>query len=364
MVFYITESVKEVEGISGKLAELLKPQVTYIQEATTPGIKRLKKGKGWAYINPDGSLCKDPDTLGRIKSLAIPPAWRDVWICPDPLGHLQATGIDTKNRKQYRYHGLWVEDRKKGRFQKLVEFGRCLPNVREQAEKDLRRQGLCKRKIIALIVLLLDRTCIRIGNECYKKLYNSYGLTTLRDKHVSFEGKKVVFRFKGKKGVYHEIACSEARLAALVKKCKDIPGQELFQYYDEQGKHHPVTSENVNAYLREICERDFTAKDFRTWRGTSYTLKSLIEQQMFETKKECKKKIVKAIEEASKRLGNTIAICKKHYIHPDVLTFFEKGELFDLILSKSVVSFSEKLSEEENLLLNILEKGQNTVSVE
>lgn len=346
---------KRVAEISGELADLLKPEILYVHEAGTPGIRRTKKGKGWAYHLPDGTLCKEPDTLKRIKSLAIPPAWKNVWICPYENGHLQATGVDSKNRKQYRYHPLWAADRKRSRFHRLTEFGLCLPAVREQAEKDLRKPGMGKRKILALIVLLLERTCIRIGNECYKKLYNSYGLTTLRDKHVSFEGRKVVFRFKGKKGVYHEVACSEERLATLVKKCKDIPGQELFQYYDENGQHHPVTSDNVNAYIREICQKDFTAKDFRTWTGTSHTLKVLIGQQMFETKKECKKQINQAIEETSKRLGNTVSICKKHYIHPDILTMYEQGELFRMILSKDIRQVSEKLSPEENLLLNLLQ---------
>lgn len=344
------------QDISKELSRLLEPEIIYINEASTPGISRTKKGKGWAYRFADGSLCKDPAILGRIKSLAIPPAWKNVWICPLEYGHLQATGLDQKNRKQYRYHPLWVEDRKKTRFHRLAEFGRCLPSVREQAEKDLKLPGLCKRKILALIVMLLERTCIRIGNECYKKLYNSYGLTTLRDKHVSFEGKKVVFRFKGKKGIYHEITCTEARLAKLVKKCKDVPGQELFQYYDESGNHHPITSENVNAYLKEICENDFTAKDFRTWTGTSYALKMLIEQQAFETKKECKQHITKAIEAVSHRLGNTVAVCKKHYIHPGIIQLYEERALFETIILQQVNQVSEKLNPEENLLLHLLEK--------
>lgn len=352
--------MKNVGEISKELSDLLRTEIIYIHEASTPGIRRTRKGKGWAYHYPDGTLCKDHDTLGRIKSLAIPPAWKNVWICPTDNGHLQATGTDTKNRKQYRYHPLWSADRKKNRFHRLTEFGQCLPAVREQAEKDLKLPGLCKRKILALIVLLLERTCIRIGNECYKKLYNSYGLTTLRDKHVTFEGKQVVFRFKGKKGIYHEIACTEERLALLIKRCKDIPGQELFQYYDEQGKHHPITSENVNAYIREICQKDFTAKDFRTWTGTSHALKILLDQKAYETRKECKKQINHAIEETSKRLGNTIAICKKHYIHPDILTMYEQGLLFEMILNRQVKSVSDRLTAEENLLLNILsEKSGN-----
>jgi DNA topoisomerase I len=324
---------------------------------TLPGITRMKKGKGWCYVYSDGTLCTDEQTLFRIRSLVLPPAWSKVWICPFDNGHLQATGYDKLNRKQYKYHPGWCSLRSQTKYYRLLQFGHLLPKIREAIEKDLRKQELCQRKVLAIVVKLMERTFMRIGNTAYEKLYGSYGLTTLRDKHVEIKGSSMRFEFKGKKGVYQTIELKNRRLAHLVKKCKDIPGQELFQYYDEEGKRHPVDSGIVNDYLREITGCDFTAKDFRTWAGTLCALRALREIGPATNASEMKRNIIRAIDRVSEQLGNTRAICKKYYIHPVIINAYEEGCLADYFheLDKLEDEGGAGLTKEEQSLMRLLE---------
>jgi DNA topoisomerase-1 len=323
---------------------------------TMPGITRVKKGKGWCYVYTDGSICKDEQTLSRIRKLVLPPAWTNVWICPYDNGHLQATGYDKLNRKQYKYHPGWSSLRSQTKYYRLIQFGNKLPAIREAIEKDIRKQGLCQRKVLAIVVMLMERTFIRIGNTAYEKLYGSYGLTTLRDKHVVISGSSIRFEFKGKKGVYQTIELRNRRLAHLVQKCKDIPGQELFQYYDDDGKRHSIDSGMVNDYLKGITGCDFTAKDFRTWAGSLCALRALREIGPASGITEMKRNIVRAIDRVSEQLGNTRAICRKYYIHPVIINMYEENCLADYFRElDKVEEQGGELTHEEKLLMRILE---------
>jgi DNA topoisomerase I len=283
--------------------------------AEEPGIRRVRAGKGFDYVGPTGRRVRDAATRERIKHLAIPPAWEDVWICADERGHLQATGRDARGRKQYRYHDRWRERRDADKFEHMIEFGRALPVIRARVKRDLRQPGLPRTKVLAAIVELLERTCMRVGNERYAEENDSFGLTTLRDRHVKVRGKRIEFQFKGKGGKFHRIAVDDdPQLARIVRRCRDLPGQELFQYVDAAGETQCVSSSDVNAYLQEITGTDVTAKDFRTWNGTVYVaniLRSL--EQVGLTH------VAAAVREAARRLGNTPAICRKSYVHPRVL---------------------------------------------
>lgn len=321
-----------------------------------PGITRIRKGKGWSYRFSDGRLCKDESILKRIRGLVLPPAWRKVWICPLDNGHLQATGYDKLNRKQYKYHGEWSRIRSQTKYYRLLQFGSMLPRIREAIEKDLRKQGMCQRKVLAIVVMLMERTFIRIGNSSYEKLYGSYGLTTLRDKHVEIRGNSLRFEFKGKKGVYQSIELRSRRLANLVKKCRDIPGQELFQYYDDEGRRHPIDSGMVNDYLKEITGCDFTAKDFRTWAGTLCALRAFREIGPSTGAASTKRNIVRVIDIVSNQLGNTRSICKKYYIHPSLLDAYEEGSLHDYFTELDELERDgvAGLTTEEKLMMQIL----------
>lgn len=290
-----------------------------------PGITRKRKGKGWIYLMPDGSICKDEHTLLRIKKLVLPPAWKNVWICPKANGHLQATGIDAKNRKQYKYHPDWEGARTITKFNRMILFGQALPILRQQVEKDLRQKNLNEKKVIALVIYLLDKTAIRIGNSAYEKMYGSYGITTLKDKHVKIKGSKLKIRFNGKKGVLQDLEVTNARLARLVKKCRDIPGQELFQYYNSEGETKSIESGMINQYIQEVTGMNFTAKDFRTWKASVYavrTLMNLCEDKNTSTQKH----LISCFDFVARKLGNSKAICRKYYVHPKIIDLFEKGE--------------------------------------
>lgn len=285
-----------------------------------PGIRRERVGeKEFRYIGVDGDEIADEKTLTRIRSLGIPPAWTDVWICPIPHGHLQATGRDAKGRKQYRYHARWREARDETKYDKMVAFGAALPTIREHIARDLSRRRLPREKVLAALVSLLEATRIRIGNEEYAKTNESYGLTTLRGEHVDVAGSAVRFRFRGKSGKDHEIGIRDKKLARIIGQCRDLPGQELFQYLDEEGQPHTIHSEDVNAYIREISGGDFTAKDFRTWGGTLLCALCLLECGPCEKETEAKKNITAAIKQVSEKLGNTPAVCRKCYVHPAVV---------------------------------------------
>ncbi|MBY6263182.1 DNA topoisomerase IB [Azospirillum sp. 412522] len=294
-----------------------------------PGIRRRRYGKGFRFLWPDGAQVTEEDTLDRIRKLAIPPAYRDVWICPDPDGHLQATGRDAKGRKQYRYHRRWTELREGTKFGRMLDFCRALPLLRERVNADLGRRGLPREKVLAAVVRLLETTLIRVGNESYARENQSYGLTTLRDDHTEIEGSEVRFSFKGKSGKEWNVALKDRRLARVVAACRDVPGDELFQYLDRDGQRHAVTSGDVNAYLRDATGADFTAKDFRTWAGTVLAAMALREFESFDSASAAKRNVTRAIEQVATRLGNTPSVCRKSYVHPEVLDAYLEGGLLD-----------------------------------
>ena len=296
-----------------------------------PGIRRQKRGKGFTFLDPQGKTINDEKTLERIRKLAIPPAWTDVWICPRPNGHLQATGRDARGRKQYRYHAHWREVRDETKYDRMIAFGDALPKIRERIDRDLTQRGLPREKVLATVVKLLETTLIRVGNEEYAKQNNSFGLTTLRDQHVDVDGATLRFEFRGKSGKEHSVEVQDRRLARIVKQCRDLPGQELFQYLDDDGERQSVSSEDVNAYLREITGEDFTAKDFRTWGGTVLALSALLEVGACESEREANKAVVEAIKHVSGQLGNRPAICRKYYVHPVVIQSFLEGTLRDTL---------------------------------
>ncbi|HLY67990.1 MAG TPA: DNA topoisomerase IB [Chloroflexota bacterium] len=292
-----------------------------------PGIRRAKAGDAFRYLDPKGREVDDPDERLRIKALAIPPAWTDVWICPISRGHLQATGRDARGRKQYRYHARWRQVRDEAKFDRLLAFGEALPDIRERIEEDLRAPALPRRKVLATLVRLLETTHIRVGNDEYARQNASYGLTTLQDKHARINGSELRFSFRGKSGKTHLISLHDRRLARIVKQCRDIPGQRLFQYEAEDGECHSIYSEDVNEYLRRISGQDFTAKDFRTWSGTVLAAQGLGELEPFASKVEAKKNVLRIIESVAEELGNTVAICRKCYVHPAVIDRYAAGAL-------------------------------------
>jgi len=320
-----------------------------------PGIERLKRGKGFIYVQ-NGKQITEEKALLRIKKLVIPPAWENVWICSLPNGHLQATGTDTKKRKQYLYHPAWCAFRNQTKFFQLLAFGKKLPSIRKQLQADLSKPGLPFEKVLAAVVTIMQYTSIRVGNSMYEKLYGSFGLTTLKDKHVKVNGNTVKFCFKGKKGIYHEIDLKSAKLARIVKQCRDIPGKELFQYYDEEGVKKSIDSGMVNDYIKKICCDSFTTKDFRTWTGTVYAIEALKEFECCESESEIKKKTVEALDIVARRLGNTRAICKKYYVHPIVLDLFTSNQLHKHLLSDNIKTI-DGLSEVETILMKILESS-------
>ncbi|SFI66866.1 DNA topoisomerase-1 [Kaistella treverensis] len=334
-------------------------KLVYSNDGESLGISRRKRGKNFTYFLGDEKV-KDKEELERIKKLAIPPAWEDVWICALQNGHLQATGIDAKRRKQYRYHPVWNALRNHTKFYRMLQFGEILPTIRLQLEKDLSRRNLDKRKVLALVVSLMERTNIRIGNNIYEKLYGSFGLTTLKDKHVNITGQKIKFSFKGKKGVYHDIDLKNRKLAIAVKNCRDIPGKELFQYYDDDGKRHAIESGMVNEYIKEISGEDFTAKDFRTWSGTVNALIAFKEIEAAtdpEEKTTQKAKIKKAIELVACELGNTSTVCRKYYIHPLILNLYESDSIkkyLDELDELEVDDGKSGLTKEELTVMKIL----------
>jgi DNA topoisomerase-1 len=294
---------------------------------TKPGITRQRSGRGFRYFAPDGDRIRDKQTLARIKSLVIPPAWTDVWICPNPRGHIQATGRDDRDRKQYRYHPKWREVRDETKYNRMIAFGEALPAIRKRVEHDLSLPELPREKVLATVVRLLETTLIRVGNEEYARSNHSFGLTTMRNRHVKVDGSKLRFKFKGKSGKTHSIGITDRRLARIVKRCQDLPDQELFEYLADDGTRHTVDSSDVNDYLQEISGKDFTAKDFRTWAGTLLAASTLTEMEQPHSQAEAKRNVVQAIEQVSSRLGNTPTICRKCYVHPAVLDAYLEGTL-------------------------------------
>ncbi len=330
--------------------------LVYVTDQTN-GILRKRSGSNFSYILQDEPL-KDQAEIERIKSLVIPPAWEDVWICALENGHLQATGIDVKKRKQYRYHPFWNALRNHTKFYRLLQFGKHLPAIRLQLEKDLALPGLPQKKILATVVSLMERTNIRVGNNVYEKLYGSFGLTTLKDKHVDIKGGSVKFSFRGKKGVHHDINLNNKKLAGIVQKCKDIPGKELFQYYDDAGNRHGIDSGMVNDYLKNICQEDFTAKDFRTWAGTVNAFLAFKEIGRAENESNAKKNIVTMLDQVAGHLGNTRTVCKKYYVHPLIISLYENNSIHKYFQELDKIAVNDNradLTADEKVIMKILE---------
>lgn len=343
----IHDPVKTAEAIN----------LVYVTDAD-PGIIRKRKGKNFSYLVKEKPL-HDKHALSRIKSLVLPPAWENVWICALQNGHLQATGLDVKKRKQYRYHPAWNALRNHTKFYRMLQFGKMLPAIRLQLEKDLSIKELSKKKILATVVSLMERTNIRVGNNIYEKLYGSFGLTTLKDKHVQIKGNSIQFSFVGKKGIHHNISLKSKKLATIVRNAKDIPGKELFQYYDEQGGRHPIDSGMVNEYIQSICGEDFTAKDFRTWAGTVHAFLAFKEIGLAETSTAIKKNVVEALDKVASHLGNSRSICKKYYVHPSIISLYESRELekyFKQLDKLEKNDGKSGLTKDEKVIMKILEQ--------
>jgi DNA topoisomerase-1 len=324
---------------------------------TSSGYTRKKSGMGWSFYDAEGKLVKDKELITRFNKLVIPPAYTNVWISPYENGHLQFTGTDAAGRKQYRYHAGWNQIRNQSKYHRLQTFASYLPAIREQVDKDLARRNLDHEKVVALAVRLMELTGIRVGNESYKKLYGSFGLTTLQNRHIKIEGSTLKFEFKGKKGVMHKIALQSKKLVRLVKQCRDIPGKELFQYYNENGERCSIGSGDINDYLKNITGEEFTAKDFRTWSGSVSALYAFKSAGEFTSVTECHKKIVGVIDEVAVSLGNTRSVCKKYYVHPSVIKSYEDGTIFKYVSKideESDIKAAE-LSIAEKALLNLLE---------
>lgn len=324
-----------------------------------PGFQRVRSGKTFRYLDAAGKPASDAD-LRRIKSLVIPPAWKNVWICPLANGHLQATGYDVRGRKQYRYHPRWREVRDETKYSRMIEFGRVLPKIRERVLTDLRLPGHPKNKVLATVVRLLEVSLIRVGNEEYARANKSFGLTTMRDQHVAISGSKLHFHFRGKSGKQHAVEVDDPRLARIVKSCQDLPGQELFQYLNGDGRRQTIGSADVNAYLKEVTAKDFTAKDFRTWAGTVLAARALQEFERVDSQAKAKKNIVKAVEAVSQMLGNTPSICRKCYVHPAVIDAYVDGALAAPLRTRAAEKLANSLATlrpEEAAVLALLQRS-------
>jgi DNA topoisomerase-1 len=324
-----------------------------------PGIRREPDKEGFRYFDARGEPIADEATLKRIRSLAIPPAWTEVWICPQANGHLQATGRDARGRKQYRYHAKWREVRDEVKYERMIKFGKALPAIRKEVDRALSLPGLPREKVLATIVYLLEATMMRIGNDEYARENKSYGLTTLRNRHVKIDGSEVEFRFRGKSGVFHDVKVHDRRLARIIQRSRDLPGQDLFEYLDDDKQPHTVSSGDVNDYLREITGEDYTAKDFRTWSGTVLAALALQEFEKFDSEAQAKKNVVRAIETVAEKLGNTPSVCRKCYVHPAVLDSYMDGSMVEGLLARAQEELAEELHElqpEEAAVLAMLQQ--------
>ena len=332
------------------MPEITLPRTLHYVDDTQPGLsRRLWRGR-FIYLSPDGERVRDTETLARIAALVIPPAYTDVWICLDPQGHLQATGRDARGRKQYRYHSEWRTLRDEHKYGRMLAFAQALPGLRQHMDQHLARPGMDREKVMALVVSLLDNTLIRIGNRQYLRDNQSYGLTTLRNRHVEVRGNTIRFQFRGKRGVEHSITVRDRRLAQLLKRCMELPGQELFQYLDEDGQRHRIGSSDINLFLQQLTGADFTAKDYRTWGGSALAL-SLLRPLAWQPEAEAKRQVAAIVREVATRLGNTPAVCRRCYIHPALLEHFHLGRLAEL----PRVRARKGLEQEEVALLRFLQ---------
>lgn len=348
----------ECAGHGGDLRDAAQEAGLSYVDDSRPGLTRRRSGKGFSYRDAKGNPIRDAATLERIRKLAIPPAYTDVWICPRANGHIQATGRDAKGRKQYRYHADFRQAREANKFSRIMHFADALPAIRQRIDADMARKGLPRDKVLATVVYLLESTLIRVGNDDYARTNRSYGLTTLRDPHVKIAGSELTFRFKGKSGKEWNVSLKDRRIARIVKACQDLPGQELFQYIDEDGVQRDVTSSDVNEYLREITGEDFTAKDFRTWAGTVLAALALRAFEAFDSEAGAKRNVRSAIEEVAQRLGNTPTICRKCYIHPEILDCYLEGVLIGQLRDAVETELTEdpgRLRSEEAAVLGLLQ---------
>jgi DNA topoisomerase I len=336
--------IAKIEVVTDPIEVAEEAGLRYVSD-DQPGYTRKPKGKDFEYFDTDGKLIRDETRLLRVRRLAIPPAYESVWICPSPNGHIQATARDARGRKQYRYHERWREARDENKYDRMLVFGQALPKIRRQMNKDMGLSGLPRNKVLATVVHLLGRTFIRIGNEEYARENKSFGLTTMQNRHVDVKGAKLSFSFRGKSGVKHEIDVSDRRLANIIRKLQDLPGQDIFQYEDEAGEVRNVTSQDVNDYLHEMTGEEFTAKDFRTWAGTVLTAMALNAQGPGEDTAQSKKNIKTAITAVAKILGNTPTICRKCYVHPVVLESYLDGDMIEGLKQKTEEALSENLEE-------------------
>ncbi len=349
---------KKLEKISNDPKATAKAiKLVYVNDSQE-GITRMRNGKGFKYLYNNKTV-KNKSDLERITKLVLPPAWENVWICTLENGHLQATGLDARNRKQYKYHRLWNELRNQTKFYRLLQFGKALPAIRRKVAKDLSLPGMPREKVLAAVVAIMEKTSIRVGSGIYEKMYGSFGLTTLKNKHVDVNGSKVKFSFKGKKGVEHEISIKSKKLSTIVKHCLEIPGKELFQYYDEDNNRQTIDSGMVNGYIRDVQDGEFTTKDFRTWTGTVHALTCLKEMGSFDSATDSKKKIVEVLDKVAAHLGNTRTVCKKYYVHPILLDLYENNKLDPYLGKLKNIKTDEDIltgmNPEEKLLLEILE---------
>ena len=322
-----------------------------------PGIRRKRWGRGFTYLDPQGNHIKDPEERQRFAELAIPPAWSDVWISPDEKGHIQATGRDDKDRKQYIYHPCWQELRNETKFNRMLLLGEALPRLRAQIDEDLRKRGTPRERVVAAVVRLLQETLIRVGNAEYARENNSYGLTTMRTKHLDLEGTKLHFEFRGKSGKMQRVDVRDPRVARVVKQCQELPGYELFQYVDEAGERHRIESGDVNDYVRAATGENFTAKDFRTWGGTVHAVRALQQLGPCEAEDQADKNIVKLFEMVAAELGNTPAVCRRYYVHPAIPAACREGSFFDYCAEVEGQAEDEWLEPEEQIALLILRRA-------
>jgi DNA topoisomerase I len=333
---------------------LLRTGLIYVNDGS-PGLQRRRAGKGFVYVLPSGKRLRNDAAIARIRSLAIPPAYTQVWICPSANGHIQATGRDARGRKQYRYHSRWREQRDTAKYDRLAAFAKKLPLLRRQINQDLRLHGLPRRKVVAAVVSLLERSFIRVGNEEYSRSNGSYGLTTLRNRHVRVRGESVAFEFRGKSGKFHSLVLADARLAVIVKRCQELPGQQLFQFINDEGKREGIDSDDVNSYIRSAVGEEFSAKDFRTWAGTLLAAQALSTADEAESVAERKQQVADVIGQVSKRLGNTPSVCRKCYVHPAVLDAYLDGKLdFPALGGRSTI----RLNALERALLRLLKAAR------
>jgi DNA topoisomerase-1 len=354
----LSQKKQTLEVVTDPVESAKAAGLRYVSD-TKPGIRRKRSGKGFHYVDAEGKPVRDKETLARVRSLVIPPAWTGVWICPNPKGHLQATGRDARGRKQSRYHPRWREVRDETKYERMIIFGAALPGIRERVEQDLGLPGLPRPKVLATIVRLMETTLIRVGNEEYARQNGSYGLTTMRNKHVEVDGSTVTFHFQGKSRVQHTVDITDRRLARIVQRCQDIPGYELFQYVDKDGTHHSVDSADVNEYLREVSGEEFTAKDFRTWAGSVLACEVLWEFEKFESETEAKRNVVQAIKQVAARLGNTPSVCRKCYVHPVVLDCYMSGAMLEGVkrrVEEQEEGEAAALRRQEEVLLKLLRR--------